>query len=569
MTHPTTQSGDTIGSYVVERPLGEGGFAQVWLAHHAILHSKHAIKLLDPQWLVNERMRERFLAEGRILAQMRHPNLVAVTDVLVEYPHRVGLVMEFVEGRALSDHIAQGPIPLARAAPIVQGILDGVGYAHGRGIVHRDLKPANVIVVEDGDRPRPVVLDFGIAKVLDDPDVDAGARQRTRLAARLGTPEYMSPEQVASSTQVDARSDVWALGVVLHELLTGQPPFVGATPDAIYTQILRDDYHPPPAQPPTVQAVLRKALARSPADRFVSCKAFSEALQAAVAATDRGVERRGSAAPTLGFERQTQVEPEVEPQAESDGPAAPASMPPAPAEPAPRKTLSTGGSLVIGAFAGAALVAALVCGGLGGAWWAWSSGWLDRPPGSPAAGTTPDSRTAAPAVPPQVPPQVPAQPPADGPPKQEPPKQEPPKQDPPKQDPPKQEPPKQPPPKQEPPKQPPKQEPPKAPEPPPPPARPPDAQLIQDVWNSYKHKLDACTRMHGDKVSSAWKVLLDIRADGTVRSARASGAPHNDQVAACIETNLKTRAQFGALASDNKLTVNVTLPPKPAAPQRP
>ena len=572
-----TQAGETIGSYVVDRPLGEGGFAQVWLAHHNILHSKHAIKLLDPQWLTNERMRERFLAEGRILAQMRHPNLVPVTDVLVEFPARVGLVMEFVEGKPLSAHIEAGPLTLSRAASILQGLLAGVGYAHGRGIVHRDLKPANVIIVEEGGKVRPVVLDFGIAKVLDDPTIESGddVRHKTRLAARLGTPEYMSPEQVASSTQVDARSDVWALGVLLHEMLTGQPPFVGATPDAIYTKILRDDYVAPPGAPPSIRAVLTRALARQASDRFPSCQAFSEALTAALEDLTAGTSRSTAAATmVLGNDRQTVVEPE------SPAPVPPpASMPPK--EPQrERTTLSTGSSLVIGAVAGALLVGVLLCAGIGGLAWAWSNGlFTARAPArqggevteQPATPTASPTHAPPPAdQPPSTPPPVLVEPPPSPEPAPSPPTPAKPDPAPPKPTPPKPDPA---PPKPDPAPPKPAPTPPKPDPPPPPPPKPPpgpsDSQIIKTVWDTYKQRLSSCTRTSGDNVSSTWKISVEVRKDGSVRTADASGSPFNKAVAECIETNLKTRAQFGALQADTKAILNVTLPPKPSTPQRP
>src|SRR5690606_38731690 len=156
-------------------------------------------------------LRERFLAEGRILAQLRHPNLVPVTNVIQSGEH-VGLVMDFLDGRPLSSLVRQGALAPARAVRLASEVADGMHHVHEAGIVHRDLKPDNVLVVgRDGDE-RAVVIDFGIAKVLEESVVDAGESEPTKLAVRLGTPRYMSPEQVEAAHAVDRRSDVFALG---------------------------------------------------------------------------------------------------------------------------------------------------------------------------------------------------------------------------------------------------------------------------------------------------------------------------------------------------------------------
>ena len=204
------QPGDVLQSYEIVRPLGDGGFASVWLVRHQILRSRHALKLLDPRWLRDEAMRDRFLAEGRILAQLQHPNLVAVTDVIVAFPERVGLVMAFIEGPSLADRLDQGPLPREQALAIVIGVLDGVHHAHEHGVVHRDLKPENILLDAEG---RPHVGDFGVSLRLGARPRD---RQHTATGAVVGTLGYLAPEQAgAFGGEITVAADVWGLGAVL------------------------------------------------------------------------------------------------------------------------------------------------------------------------------------------------------------------------------------------------------------------------------------------------------------------------------------------------------------------
>lgn len=600
--------GDEVGSWVVERPLGDGGFASVWLVRHRILHSLHALKLLDPQWLVHEKMRERFLAEGRILAQLRHPNLVAVTDVLFEYPERVGLVMEFVEGKPLDRMIEAGPLPRDLALTILAGVLAGIAHAHGRGVVHRDLKPPNIIVVDDHGRPRPVILDFGIAKVLDDAELMASGSSKTRVAARMGTPEYMSPEQIASSASVDARSDVWALGVILHEMLVGAPPFAAQTPDAIYQAVLTTTYEPAPTLDDAVARVLRGAIQRDPGKRFASAQEMLQAVLEAQGVDAAAAARvsapaspsRARAEGTMtaaDLDRRTQPEP-TSTQAPSRSaltavpeaaPAPPLPTPPSPmlgssptiapphvaqptlAPPAPRE----GRSLLIGAMGGALISGLLLCTGVTTLGWAWSAGLLG---GRTTTPTTPPPTEVVPVAPPtpatpaQADPQpapatppaaVPATPPPPAAPTVQPPTTAPievkptpahhttpstPTPQPPA---------------------------PVTPTPTPSPTPPPvtpstsDAKIIEDAWARYSGSLRACTRTAGPPRASTWKIKLDIKADGRLRSADASGSPPDADLEACLESTLRTKVAFGPLQAPQQRVFTLTLPPRGAPPARP
>ena len=221
--------GQRIGNYAVIASLGEGGMASVWSARHVHLESQHALKMLDPSLLSSRDLRARFLNEGRIQAQIRHPNLVAVTDIVIGDGLAV-LVMDYAPGESLRARLDRG----WRATPdealaIVLPVLDGLAHAHDHGVVHRDIKPSNIVV---GEAPRggpmPRLIDFGVAKVDEASGVStSSAKGATRTGARIGTTEYMSPEQVRGLADLDARSDLYSVGITLFELLTGQTPFAG------------------------------------------------------------------------------------------------------------------------------------------------------------------------------------------------------------------------------------------------------------------------------------------------------------------------------------------------------
>lgn len=220
------EPGQQVGNYTIGPTLGQGGFATVYEAQHMLLHSRHAIKVLAPELLATEELRARFLTEGRILAQLRHPNIVRVTDVVVE-PGVAGLVMDHVQGLTLTQELerCQGGAPLKQTLRWFRPLLGAVETAHRRGIVHRDLKPDNILLTRNQNgRVKPVVLDFGIAKILDDESI---TRLATRQGTTMGTPGYMSPEQIKNSKTIDHRTDIFALGVILFEALTGSAPFRG------------------------------------------------------------------------------------------------------------------------------------------------------------------------------------------------------------------------------------------------------------------------------------------------------------------------------------------------------
>ena len=209
--------GRRIGSYQVRQRLGQGGVGSVYRVEHTVLGTMHALKVLT---MPSERSRKRLLAEGQIQARLDHPNLVAVRDV-VDVDGQPGLILDLVRGPTLARLLAAGPLPVDAIGPLGAGVLRGMAKAHAAGLVHRDLKPANVLLhLTDEGEVVPKVADFGLAR-------EAEGAGVTASGASLGTPRYMAPEQVRDPRDVDARSDVWSLGVLLYELCCGRAPFDG------------------------------------------------------------------------------------------------------------------------------------------------------------------------------------------------------------------------------------------------------------------------------------------------------------------------------------------------------
>jgi predicted Ser/Thr protein kinase len=269
--------GKTLGNYQIGEELGRGGMAVVYRAYQPSLNRYVAIKVLPPQLAFDRQFVERFLREARSAAGLRHPNIVVVHDV-GEQNGLYYIVMEYLEGRTLKEVIEQeGSLPPDRVARILEQVAAALDYAHARGFIHRDVKPANIFV---GEGDRVTLTDFGIAKAA------AEAEQLTRTGTLVGTPEYMSPEQ-AEGGIVDPRTDLYALGVVLYQMLTGQVPFKGNTPHSTLYAVVNQPPPPPrqlnPALPPAVEAVVLKAVAKRPDERFQRGAEMASALQAAVA----------------------------------------------------------------------------------------------------------------------------------------------------------------------------------------------------------------------------------------------------------------------------------------------
>jgi eukaryotic-like serine/threonine-protein kinase len=261
------------GRYRVERELGEGGMAKVFLAHDLRHDRRVALKLLRPEFAAAGA--QRFLTEIRTTANLQHPNILPLfdsgtADGLVYY------VMPYVEGESLAHRLErEGQLPVEEAVAIAQGVAEALDYAHEQGVIHRDIKPANILL----SRGRPLVADFGIALAV----AKASGARLTETGVSLGTPLYMSPEQVTGERLPDSRSDVYALGCVLYEMLLGEPPHSAPTTQAVLGRILaaeprrvRDVRR---SVPPNVDGAVARALEKLPADRFSSAGDFSRALR--------------------------------------------------------------------------------------------------------------------------------------------------------------------------------------------------------------------------------------------------------------------------------------------------
>ncbi|MFE8596639.1 serine/threonine-protein kinase [Archangium violaceum] len=279
--------GNVVERYEVERELGGGGMARVYKVRHVALGSVHALKVLDPELVGNAELRARFLDEGRIQARLRHPNILVITDVVVA-PGVAGLVMDYLEGESLDKYLASAKQPPAadEVRDIFRQVLAAMAFAHQHGVIHRDLKPSNIFLEQVHGRRVVRVLDFGIAKVS-----DAEGRPVARPGARMGTPQYMSPEQIRSAEEVTVRSDIFSLGVTLYELATAQPCFQGESDAAIMEKIVRGEFVTPdvvhPGIEPGLRAAIVRAMALEPERRFASCAEFSAALEEAPAAPPR------------------------------------------------------------------------------------------------------------------------------------------------------------------------------------------------------------------------------------------------------------------------------------------
>ncbi|MCO4769325.1 MAG: protein kinase [Deltaproteobacteria bacterium] len=284
---PRLEPGETVDRYVVERVLGDGGMAVVYLVKHAHLGSHHALKVLAADLLVDAGIRERFLAEGRIQAQLAHPNIARVTDVVSE-PGVAALVVEYIEGPTLDEWLEEHSegVSAKEILSIFLPVLDAVEAAHERGVLHRDLKPSNIILGKGvGGRVRPVVLDFGIAGITDAAEIAHGRKRRTKTGAQLGTPAYMSPEQVRNTGTLDERTDIFSLGAILYELATGRIAFEADSDFDTLSNVVSGTYQGPQEVPGdtrgAIGACIDKALSVRREERFASVPAFRAALKAA------------------------------------------------------------------------------------------------------------------------------------------------------------------------------------------------------------------------------------------------------------------------------------------------
>jgi len=271
------------GRYRLDRQLGEGGMATVYLAEDTRHHRRVALKVLRPE-LAAVLGAERFLKEIEVTAGLQHPHILPLFDsgAFAEHDGEAGrrpyYVMPYVEGESLRDRLRrEKQLPIAEAVRIATEVAGALDYAHRRGVVHRDIKPENILL-HDGSA---VVADFGIALAMQ----QAGGSRLTETGLSLGTPQYMSPEQAAGDRELDARSDVYALGCVLYEMLAGDPPYTGSTLNAVTARKLSEPVPPIRTVRETVplelEQVVVRALAKLPADRFATAAELAAALTAA------------------------------------------------------------------------------------------------------------------------------------------------------------------------------------------------------------------------------------------------------------------------------------------------
>jgi serine/threonine-protein kinase len=270
---PSRLNAALTGRYRVERQLGEGGMATVYLASDLKHNRKVALKVLKPE-LAAVVGAERFLAEIRTTANLQHPHVLPLHDS-GEADGLLFYVMPYIEGETLRDRLdREHQLPVDEAVRIATNVAEALDYAHRHGVIHRDIKPANILLV-DG---KPVVADFGIALAV----TSGSAGRMTETGLSLGTPYYMSPEQATGDAHVGPATDIWALGCVLYEMLAGEPPYAASTPQAVLGKIITAE--PPSVAevrksvPPNVDAAIRKALEKVPADRFRSGADLAKAL---------------------------------------------------------------------------------------------------------------------------------------------------------------------------------------------------------------------------------------------------------------------------------------------------
>jgi beta-lactam-binding protein with PASTA domain/predicted Ser/Thr protein kinase len=261
--------------YEVEGRIGAGGMAEVWRGHDRVLNRTVAIKTLLPQFARDSSFVDRFRREAQAAARLNHPGIVSVYDSGTDgdTPY---IVMHLIEGRTLADFLESGKtLPPMQAAKIAQEVAEALAAAHAQGVIHRDIKPANIMITRDG---KVLVMDFGIARLISGPET------APQTSAVMGTASYLSPEQ-AQGQPVDARTDIYSLGVVLYEMLTGRPPFTGDSPMAIaYKQVNATPEAPSsgnPEVPPELDAVVMRALSKNPANRYQTGQEFADDLERA------------------------------------------------------------------------------------------------------------------------------------------------------------------------------------------------------------------------------------------------------------------------------------------------
>jgi tRNA A-37 threonylcarbamoyl transferase component Bud32 len=278
------QPGQMLGSYRIISQIGQGGMATVYKAYQPSMDRNVAVKILPGQLAQSEEFAARFRQEARIIAKLEHPHILPVFD----YGESDGVsyfVMRYLEAGTLKTKMETGPLSWNEIDNLFTQLAEALGYAHSRGVIHRDLKPGNALVDEDGNL---FLTDFGIAKIL-----ESASPRLTQTDAIMGTPAYISPEQ-AKAIKVDQRSDIYSLGIILYEMVTGRVPFTADTPLAVILKHVSDPLPPPSViksnLPNSIERVILKALAKEPNDRYATASEFLDAWKLAM--EDRETVRR-------------------------------------------------------------------------------------------------------------------------------------------------------------------------------------------------------------------------------------------------------------------------------------
>ena len=269
------------GKYRIDERLNEGGMGTVYRATHVLMEKTVAIKVLRPSLAADEKIVARFSREARAASRISHPNTLSVTDFGEDENGVVFLVMEFLSGRTLKQLIRdEGPLPLTRVVEIVRQVGDALNAAHQQGVVHRDLKSDNIMLLDTVAGDHAKVLDFGIAKINEPEGRDTGSLTAPNLV--IGTPQYMSPEQCSQETEIDSRSDIYSLGVILYEMLVGHVPFAADSPTMVMMKHLQE---PVPSVldersdlPASVARVIARAMAKLPGNRYQTIAELVEDL---------------------------------------------------------------------------------------------------------------------------------------------------------------------------------------------------------------------------------------------------------------------------------------------------
>jgi serine/threonine-protein kinase len=294
--------GQTLaGKYKIEKLIKTGGMGSVYRGKHVLMDKTVAIKVLRPSLAGDDAIVARFSREAKAASKISHPHAVNVTDFGEAENGIVFLVMEYLDGHTLKEEIAKnGPLPVKRAVEIVRQVSGALDVAHSQGVIHRDLKSENIMLVSHNGSEWAKVLDFGNAKIRQPP---GGESDITQANLVVGTPQYMSPEQCSQSGALDARSDVYSLGVIVYEMLTGRLPFTGESATVVMMKQVQD--MPPSVRslrsdlPVSVESVIKRALAKQPIDRFQSAGDLSDAFAtSALEESDSSIVPLGAAAAT-------------------------------------------------------------------------------------------------------------------------------------------------------------------------------------------------------------------------------------------------------------------------------